>query len=580
MIGRNNAKYFDEQGWLYFTKEVFDLYYPSYGDTYPTYNGAIGMTYEQAGGGFAGLTIKTENGSPLTLKDRLTHHHTTGLSTVEITSLNAARVLDEFEKYYRENNTNPASPYKTYVISGRNNPDKIRRLTSWFDQHLIRYGHPANGKTTRGFDFRTQTIRNVSIQPNDILISAYQPKARLITTLFEPQSKLPDSVTYDITAWNLMYAHDLEGYALTERIDVSKSYSPPAVNNASVPERPYAYIFRYQSLDDVVLLTSLLKGNLNVRAAEKAFSIKGENFPPGTLIVTRRDNEHEPDFDSLVQAVAEETNRKIYWASSGFVDRGKDIGSSDVNLLPGPRVALLFGEQTSSLSAGQIWYYFEQEIKYPITQVGTSYFRNVNLSDYDVLVVPEGYYRILDEAMLERISAWVADGGRLILIGSALNSFAEKKGFGLKRYATDQEKNQAERLEEAQSIENRLARYADAERKGISETISGAIYKVRLDNSHPLGFGLNDHYFTLKTSELRFAFLEDGWNVGVIQGQAKPIMGFAGYRANARMHNSLVFGVENKGRGQVVYLVDNPLFRNFWQNGKMLFANAVFMVGQ
>src|SRR5690606_26805165 len=178
----NNAKYFDEQGWLYFTKEVFDLYYPSYGDTYPTYTGAIGMTYEQSGGGFAGLTIKTENGLPITLKDRLTHHHTTGLSTVEITSLNAARVLDEFEKYYRENNTNPASPYKTYVISGRNNPDKIRRLTSWFDQHLIRYGHPANGKTTRGFDFRTQTIRNVSIQPNDILISAYQPKARLITT--------------------------------------------------------------------------------------------------------------------------------------------------------------------------------------------------------------------------------------------------------------------------------------------------------------------------------------------------------------------------------------------------------------
>ena len=49
-IGKNHAKYFDENGWLYFTKEVFDLFYPSYGDTYPTYNGAIGMTYEQGGG--------------------------------------------------------------------------------------------------------------------------------------------------------------------------------------------------------------------------------------------------------------------------------------------------------------------------------------------------------------------------------------------------------------------------------------------------------------------------------------------------------------------------------------------------
>ena len=48
-IGKNNAKYFDENGLLYFTKEVFDLFYPSYGDTYPLYNGSIGMTFEQAG---------------------------------------------------------------------------------------------------------------------------------------------------------------------------------------------------------------------------------------------------------------------------------------------------------------------------------------------------------------------------------------------------------------------------------------------------------------------------------------------------------------------------------------------------
>ena len=38
-IGKNHAKYFDQKGWLYFTKESFDLLYPSYGDTYPTYMG-------------------------------------------------------------------------------------------------------------------------------------------------------------------------------------------------------------------------------------------------------------------------------------------------------------------------------------------------------------------------------------------------------------------------------------------------------------------------------------------------------------------------------------------------------------
>ena len=87
MVGKNNARHFDENGWLYFTKERYDLFYPSYGDTYPTYSGAIGMTYEQGGGGFGGLTITTKEGDALTLKDRLTHHYTNGLSTVEVTSV-------------------------------------------------------------------------------------------------------------------------------------------------------------------------------------------------------------------------------------------------------------------------------------------------------------------------------------------------------------------------------------------------------------------------------------------------------------------------------------------------------------
>ena len=44
-IGQNNARWFDARGALYFTREVFDLFYPSYGDTWPMFHGAIGMTY-------------------------------------------------------------------------------------------------------------------------------------------------------------------------------------------------------------------------------------------------------------------------------------------------------------------------------------------------------------------------------------------------------------------------------------------------------------------------------------------------------------------------------------------------------
>ena len=579
MIGKNHAKYFDKEGWLYFTKENFDLYYPSYGDTYPTYSGAIGMTYEQAGGGFAGLSVTTREGDPLTLKDRLTHHHTTGMSTVEITSLNASRVIDEFEKYFKENNTNPASPFKTFVIKGDNNPDKIQRLAAWMDAHSIKYGHPAAGKATKGFDYTTQTTQTFSLSTEDLIVNIFQPKSRFITTLFEPQSKLPDSVTYDITAWNLMYANGLKAYALSERINVGKPFQTKAVVNAEASS-PYAYVFRYQSLADVEFMCALMNAGVKVRSSQNSFTLGGESFDRGTLIVTRRNNENVSDFDAVVQSAAKEKNRKWYAANTGFVDTGKDFGSGEVNYLKAPKIAALVGDQTSSLSAGATWHFFEQQLKYPITQIGTDYFKSVDLSNYDVLIVPEGRYQLFNEDVLKSVKEWISNGGRLILLSGALNAFSDKEGFALKKYATEDAKKEAEKKEKEQQAKDVLVPYDDAERNSISNTISGAIYKVTLDKSHPLAFGLGDTYYTLKTNELYFDYLQQAWNVGVIKGKAKPVQGFAGYQINKKMDNSFVFGVEDKGRGSIVYIVDDPLFRNFWENGKMLFSNAVFMVGQ
>lgn len=578
-IGKNNAKYFDNEGWLYFTKEIFDLYYPSYGDTYPTYSGAIGMTYEQGGSGRGGLAIRTETGDPLTLLDRLTHHHTTGLSTIEITSQHASRVVEEFGKYFRENINAPATPFKTYVIKADNSPDKLQTILSWLDQHKITYGH-TTGKSLKGFDYQQQLTTTVNVSTDDIIISAYQPKSRFLTTVFEPISKIPDSLTYDVTAWNLIYAHDLKAYALNERLNVTRQYQAKHVNASPVPEKPYAYIFEYKHIKDVAFLADLLKSGVKVRSAEKSFSLGGRDFAPGSLIVTRGNNEVFQQLDDVIMLTAKKHNRQVFVSGTGFVDKGKDFGSGDLNFIDAPRVAAVFGNETSPLTSGEVWHFFEQQIKYPLTQISTDRVRYSDLSKYDVLIIPEGYYSVFDDGVTGKLSAWISSGGRLILIGNAINSFADKPGFGVKRFATDDEKNEAEKADKLFREKEGLPRFADTERKQVSQTISGAIYKVTVDNSHPLGFGLGNSYYTLKTSELRYGFMDNGWNVGVIKGAAKPVQGFAGFRANARLSNSLVFGVEEKGQGEVIYLVDNPLFRAFWENGKLLFSNAVFMVGQ
>jgi hypothetical protein len=43
-FGRANAEAFDRQGWIYFKGENYDLFYPGYGDSYPSLRGAVGMT--------------------------------------------------------------------------------------------------------------------------------------------------------------------------------------------------------------------------------------------------------------------------------------------------------------------------------------------------------------------------------------------------------------------------------------------------------------------------------------------------------------------------------------------------------
>jgi len=37
-----------------------------------------------------------------------------------------------------------------------------------------------------------------------------------------------------------------------------------------------------------------------------------------------------------------------------------------------------------------------------------------------------------------------------------------------------------------------------------------------------------------------------------------------------------LIGVQEMGKGSVVYFVDSPVFRGFWENGKRWLFNAVF----
>ena len=560
-IGKNHARYFDKNGWLYFTKESFDLLYPSYGDTYPTYMGAIGMTYEQAGGGMGGLGVDTDHGYELTLVDRVAHHKTTGLSTVEIASKNAVTLNTEFKKFFDTG----SFKYKSYVLKNENK-DKTTRLLALLDKHQIDYEFTNKG-LVKGYNYLTQQESRMSVNTKDLVIHTQQPKGKMVKVLFEPNAKLTDSLTYDITAWSLPYAHGFKAIASTTKVSSRKDVMVDTANNG-IDQNAYAYVSKWNSLEDASFLAALLQADVRVRFSEKDFTIEGNSYAKGTLIILRGDNKTNKEFDKQITSIAQNNNRKLTPVQTGFVSSGKDFGSSSVNPINKQKVAVISGKGTSSLSFGEIWHFFETQLHYPLTVLDTDYINRVDLDEYDVLIIPNGYYSsILNKSGLEKINNFAQAGGTVIAIGTALRSFANKEGFALKsKKPTEGKENKTANL----------TAYEDTRRNRANTLITGAIFKSKVDSSHPLAFGYDDVYFSLKLNNASYAYLQNGSNVAYFNKSATNLAGFAGKKALKNIPESLLFGEERKGSGSIIYMVDNPLFRSFWDNGKLFFVNAIF----
>jgi hypothetical protein len=563
-LGEFNKKYFDKNYWLYFTKEQYDLLYPSYGDSYPSYNGAIGMTYEQGGSGRAGLAIAKEDGDTLTLKNRIDHHFAASMATLESISSRADKTVEEFTKFFDNSKTNPVGIYKSYVMKTKGDEGKIKALTQLLDKLQINYGFANKESSSSGFNYQSLKDESFKIEANDLIVSAFQPKGTFVKILFEPKTFLEDSVTYDITTWAMPYAYGLKAYATKDKFQGANQRPESRIQNPE-SSKPYAYLAQWKSMEDVKFLASLLSKKIKVRSNENAFETEGKRFDVGSLIITRTNNERMGDnFDKIVQEEAKRLGISLLSVNSGMVKSGMDFGSGTVNVMKNPRVAMILGDGVSPLSGGEVWHFFEQQINYPITVIDGSSFGRTPLDQFDVLVLAEGSYdKILN---VDALKKWIQAGGKVIAMESATSYFADKDGFGLKRKKDSDKKS------------DELKVYGNRERESISDIIPGAIYRVQIDNTHPLGYGFDGNYYALMRDVFNYEYLKDGgWNVGYLK-ENNHVVGFAGKNAKEKMKNVLVAGVHEMGRGKVVYLADGPLFRGFWHTGKLLFGNALFMV--
>ncbi len=575
ILGSYNKRDFDKNGWLYFSKERFDLLYPSYGDTYPTYNGAFGMTYEQGGSGRAGLGITKRDGDTLTLKQRIDHHFSTSYACMEAISANADKAVTEFIKFFDNAQKSPVGQYKSFVFKMKGNESRLKEFINYLERENFQYGVAGKSMMATGYSYQNDKSETFTVDAEDIVINLFQPRSTFLKILLEPKSMIEDSLTYDITSWSLPFAYGLTTFAVKDRINPAGK--PQFANSSLKIEKPYAYLAKWNSFSELKFLTALYKKGIKVRSAGKPFETENMSFNEGTLIIARTGNEKLGDnFDKIVKSEAERLGVTLSSVSTGMSTKGSDFGSDNVSYLKPPKVAILSGDGIVPTSFGATWHFFDKQLEYPATILGESYFSSTDLSKFDVLILTDGSYgKILDDKNLGKVKEFVRAGGKLIAIQGALNALAGKDGFELKHKEEDKKKDESK---DKDKENEKLKIYANAERESVSDETPGSIYKLAMDNTNPLAFGFDKTYFSLVLESSDYQYLSTGWNVGVIKEKA-IVAGFVGHKAQDKLKNSLIFGTQELGKGQIIYMANDPIFRGFWQNGKLLFGNAVFIVG-
>jgi len=564
-IGKNHAKYFDQNNWLFFTKERFDLLYPSYGDTYPMYNGAIGMTYEQ-GGINAGLGVQDKNNDTITLVARALHHFTTGMSTVEISAKNQQKLMTEFKKYYQNSRAGNIGTYQTYLVTS-SSAHKIKALADLLKKNNIQFGTYSGNNAVKAFDYHTKSEGNFVNEGYTLAIAAAQPHGVLASVLMDPITQVNDSNTYDITAWSLPYAFGVHGFASKEKLSIQAGFN---INNPTIASSNYGYLIPYNSFNTSKVLAQLLYKNIKVRYAEKAFTTAGRNYDKGTLMVLKTSN--GANWAAETKAICEAAGVEAIAVSTGYSEKGADFGSPlDRIINHAPKVALLTGEGIAALAAGEVWNYFEQQLNYPVTQLTYTMLSRIDLNKYDVIIAPEGQYKDLNsKPITEKFQAFVKKGGVLIAFESAAQQFVSNPDWGVKIKETPTP---------VKANINDLVKYGERVENQLESSIPGAIYKVYMDDTHPLGYGTNGVFYNLKQDITLYEPSNEAWNVGAIKKDSY-VTGFVGNKAKAAIQDGIVIGVKDMGAGKFIYMADDPIFRNFWEAGKLVLANAVFFNGK
>ena len=436
LFGRANAARFDERGWAYYIREVYDGFYPGYGDSWPMLHGSIGMTYEQASA--RALSFARTDGTVMTFRDGVMHHFNAAITTAVTAARNRDRLVRDFLDYRRSAVAEgERAAVREYVLVPGHDPSRADAL--------------ARNLATQGIEVRRAdqpvTVGTRTLPAGAYVVSNAQPASRLVRNLLDldtkqdsafiarqearRQRRQPDQI-YDITGWSLPLVYDVEvvtsAAAITARATpVPAAYdAPPAPRTLAVGQVGYLVPWGAAA---AALTVDAVKQGVRVHSVGGAFTLGGRRYPIGTALVRTAGN--PTDLHTRMSALATRHGAEVVPIDSTYVESGTSLGSPENGFIKLPRVLLAWDQPTSTLSAGWTRYVLERRYAQAVTTVRTGSIGRVDFADYDVVVLPSGNYAPqIGDAVLTRLKDWIRLGGTLVTLADATR-WAATSGAGL-----------------------------------------------------------------------------------------------------------------------------------------------------
>jgi hypothetical protein len=577
-FGAAHARAFDQAGVDYMAGEMFNYFYPAYTTSYLSYQGAVGMLYEQ--GSSRGLALTRSDGTVRTLADAARQQYVAARAATELAARERAPLLREYYEGHREAIADGQRGVRRYVIPPSGDPQITAELGALLTRNGIEVQRLNRETALAGLRDRTGNAASQRTFPaGTLVVDAAQPRNRLIRVLLEPHVPVPEQFLedarrrvergenprfYDITSWSLPLLFNVEAFSSTDGRQLSADPVPTdeSIQARYPAENPaYAYLIDGRQAAGTAALYHLRDRGHRVGLLTNPTRIQGQDFASGTGIVWV--GQAEPNVHADVRELADAYGLHVEGVGTGYAEgRFPSLGSGDVRYMTLPRIALLAEDPVQAYSFGWAWYTLDRQYDIPTSVLRAQSIGNVRLDDYNVIIVPEvtdttALARIAGRNGMNRLAQWVREGGTLVTVGSG-TEVARQLGLIRLRSWHDLEENAA-----AQRVD-----------------VPGAFARTVIDHDNWLTAGYDDGLPVLMNST-RVYLAPDGAPAGGrrtpvrVAGENFRIAGHLWPESVERLPDAVFAYEERVGRGRVISFAEDVNFRAYWRGANRLFLNAV-----